>query len=149
MHIWAVYGFLTIFAVLLSVYGSDGRRSDDTPLIASITLLAMWVCSNLSHWFIPHPYTQLIPTLDSLVAVSMAIGWRYRLRPWSVILVGLLLIDCVIHANFYSVGDWSFPARYAYDLKLNIVYIAQLLCVSFNGIKRSCISGWMSSFVVP
>lgn len=135
MHVWPFYGLATLLAVSAAAYGRRERRSGDT-LGAAFVLAALWGLWNLSHWFVPTPYNQFFPLLDYAVCAGMAWAWRRTLRSWKVLLILLFLAQCILHAAYFASTDHSFRVRYAYDLRQNLIYIAQLACVSTYGIRR-------------
>jgi hypothetical protein len=134
MHVWPFYGLMTVGAIMLARHGQKLRRSEDS-LGAAFLLGGLWLAWNLSHWFMPEPYNQYFPLLDSVTCVSLIWLWRTRYRAWKVCLILLFFIESLIHADYFAVGDHSHAARYAYDLKQNLIYIGQLACVSVFGVR--------------
>lgn len=135
MHVWPFYGLTTLLAVSAAAYGRRERRSQDT-LGAALVLAMMWGLWNLSHWFLTAPYNAYFPLLDYVACIGFAWTWRRTLRPWKVVLIALFLTECVLHAAYFDLGDRSRTAKYAYDLKQNLIYIGQLFCVSVYGLRR-------------
>lgn len=142
VHWWLVYGFLTG----LTIYIARRWRSEDT-LGAAYVLAGLWITSNLSHWFIPHPYNQFFPALDGFTAFLMALVWRKKPRVWTTVLIGLLLADCCVHAERFQHGD-THARRFRYDLSLNLIYGLQLTTVCAPGliarfrISRTPLGDW-------
>lgn len=135
MHWWPVYGAFTIGAYAVTHYGRRNRRSEDT-LGAAFVLTLLWLLWNCSHWFAPHPYSQFFPILDAFTCLCMIWLWRDRLRPWKVALILLFAGECLLHVEYFMVGDRSHAAKYVYDLKQNLIYIGQWSCVSLYGAAR-------------
>lgn len=118
------YGLLTAISVVICQFG---RRSGET-LGAAYVLALIWLLSNLSHWFLT-PYTQYFPFIDGFTASCMAWVWRREMTSWRITLILLFLVECLIHAEFFALGDFSRAANYLYTLKRNLLYISQLACV--------------------
>lgn len=131
MHWWIFYGLLTIGSVTTVFFRK--RRPRDT--LGAVFLLAiLWLAWNLSHWFL-EPYTQFFPVMDALATGSLVWLWKYRVNWWRGLLISLFLSECYIHAAYFALGDHSREALYAYNLKQNLIYAAQLACVTWAAIS--------------
>lgn len=108
---------MTILAVRLA-WAFETRET-------ALGLSGLWLISNLSYWFAPHPYSQFFPLVDYAACAVLALLWRNSLSPWKVALIGLLFADCCLHV-IYATGVMR---RFDYNLSLNMVYLAQLACV--------------------
>jgi heme/copper-type cytochrome/quinol oxidase subunit 4 len=72
--------------------------------------------------------------MDTIIAVVLVLAWRDSLVPWKVILITLVLMDCLIHVEFFMRNDTSFRSKYNYDLTLNLVYISKVACVAIPSV---------------
>ena len=123
MQWWPIYGALTASTVVAARWAiRHARRRSADALGAAYALLGTWVVTQISHWWVPHPYNQLFPAMDFLVMSVMAVAWRNRFQPWKVAMVALFLAQCVLHAYKFKTGLHN----YAYDLLLNLLYLGQL-----------------------
>lgn len=126
MHWWPIYGALTISTVVGARWAirRDRRRSADA-LGAAYALLGTWILTQVSHWWVPHPYNQFFPAMDYMVMVVMALAWRRRFRPWKVCMIALFLAQSIIHAYRAKSG----MNVWWYDFWLNRTYEGQLACI--------------------
>lgn len=126
MHVWPIYGVLTVSTVIAARWAihRDRCRAFDA-LGASYALLFSWLVTQASHWWAPHPYNQFFPAMDYMIMVIMALAWKQRFRPWKVALIALLLAQCVLHAYRAKTG----LSAWWYDFWLNRTYEGQLACI--------------------
>lgn len=120
----AFYGAVTLGVLLLTFQGRDRDARG-----AAIVLALLYVLTNICQVFVHHPYNQFYPILDGATAAALIWFWRWSLRPWKAALICFLLVDVLIHVGYFRAGDTGHDARYVYDLRLNLVFLAQWVCV--------------------
>lgn len=127
MHWWFIYGALTLAMLKLA-----WEARADLPGVwgAALILAATWSASNLAHFFLhPHP-REFYPVMDSLCAATFALSWGGLRRRYLGLLALLFVAQGLAHAVFYNFTPWDYAARYRYDLTLNLLYLAQLVCIA-------------------
>lgn len=134
-HWWWVYGFLTGCTLLIAQGTPQRRRGAISG--AAVILSVVWLFWNACHWLKPSPYNTYFPLVDAAVPILLAYLWRNSLEGWKVLLILLFLADLATHVSFWAAGDWSYHAKYGYDLTLNILWLAKLGTVSIAACQAS------------
>lgn len=135
MNGWtAIYGMLT----LVFVGATFLRRSPkDHALIAAGLLAAAWCVSAL---VLPHapPWLIVWPAVDAVTVGVMAVLYNRRHERWKLFVLIALLLQCILHANYWIVtliyGQLEYAHLWRYEAAVNFLFVVQLVSVGGPGI---------------
>ncbi len=97
------------------------------------TLLLMgWVLARVISVFWGPPESMVLyPLLDALFGAITFAAWKRRAEPWLIVLTGLFLFQCVLHAAFWL----AYPAPrslYVYVVANNAIFALELLTAGWG-----------------
>lgn len=121
-----IYGLATGL-VLLTALVSENVGLQKLALL----LLMAWASTNGVITVFGFDHASLLnPTIDALVAISVAVvGYKHRLKA-AIYVFALYLCVAAIHVGAFVLRETS---SYSYYAALNIVFLAQLGCVGAPG----------------
>lgn len=125
---WLFYAGLTLMALTLAM-GAGYYSHARSLRLAGCVLAALYLTTNVARQIgslhmLPYPF------LDTLALACFVFMYAREREPWQALMVVLFGIDMGLHGFFFQTGDYRPHAVYAYDLSLNLVYIAQLATVA-------------------
>lgn len=133
---WMFYAGLTAatIVVVMAAYGRDHLTFTGVPLAAAV-LLATFLISLLSLEALGPVHRAVYPAMDICAGSFFVLQWRANLKPWSLCLAMLFIMEMAQHAAYYTLPDHGYMSRYDYDLYLNANYVLQLASVALPSIQ--------------
>lgn len=131
---------LSAVAVIVAAFSRERH-----PVIMSMMLTASCLFYNAA-WLMgdPESWPARWAIGDAILFVIVTELWMRRMEAWKLCLCALLAFQGIMHLWFYSTGavHWD-----TYLLALNVSYLGQLLCVSWQGGKNAwnSVRHWFSA----
>jgi len=146
--LWPLIFFLALLvpvALNFVAWKKDGKEYDDAAGLTMIVVI-IWAMTNLFDLFYPFPESKsLHPILDVVGGLSSLLAYRHERKAWKLFLTGLFAGQLVAHVIF-GVALWLNPyaeLRLHYSLWLNVLFICQVVVLSFPG------GGYAARIVLP
>jgi hypothetical protein len=118
-HVWPIYG-----AAMVAITVRAWWVADRILLAAALVLLADWLASNLSRWFLPFDYRLIFQPSDFMFGLVFILMWARYERPWLAVVSALYIISGITGVVAYGPGS-----KFTYDLALNAAFLARLAVV--------------------
>lgn len=121
-------------AALILTLATMRWHHDQATVGIGVLLLALWAFSKVSiiqigYW----PTAAVGPFVNTVAVVICMLSWVARPRWWKLALGLLMEAKAVLHAVFWAMPEPSYDQTYAYIFSLNIIFAAELACVSMPG----------------
>lgn len=123
--------FFAIFALfaLIGTWGREGKAQ------VGVVLFACFVASNTLWWAFPIEWRPaLYPILDVLFALTCAKAGKETHSRVPVALISLSVMAVAANTAFGISGAGSWGQIHAYEITLNIIFVAQCLVTGFWGL---------------
>lgn len=143
---------LMLFASLLAIplalsimaSASDFKHYVDA-VLASVLLCIIWAFVTVCAHLLPFPQSKQYHMLVDLIALSLCVtAFMTQFQWWKLTLAGLFGLQLWAHVWFRGHWDPAAPdvsIGRTYILALNVLWLAQLLCVSVPGGRHVVLSG--------
>lgn len=133
-----LFACLVLIPLALNGYAFRGdiKRYADA-FGAALMIVGIWAVTNtLGFVFEPPASKAIVPLIDFAAGATMITAWVSHKERWKLILAGLFLGQCVIHAMFWIV--WlNYPSTdmlWRYQLALNVSWLLELCVVASPGV---------------
>lgn len=112
------------------------------PAMGLGTMLVLgWCVGRLSGALLePTDAVRLYPVMDALFGALAFLAWRQKREAWKLVLVGLFMTQCTLHAAFwlaYPVGgippEIAQAVLFRYIVANNMLFASELICVAWAG----------------
>lgn len=137
-----LFGALVCAPVALNYAASriDYSRYVDA-FFAAVMLCTIWATTNIIGAVFPFPDSKKFHSLIDLIGLSGAVAaYMTQRQRWKLILAFLFLAQLATHAGFWWLWNTDRAAitplgsiSYSYALVLNVLWLAQVVCVSTPG----------------
>lgn len=138
MSVWlnpVVVGFgIACAGVLILTLSTMRWHHDQATVGIGVLLLALWAFSKVSILAVGYwPTAAAGPVVNTVAVIICMLSWVARPRWWKLVLALLMEVKAVIHAVFWAMTEPSYAQTYGYILTLNLIFAAELACVSMPG----------------
>lgn len=122
------YGTFALFA-LIGTWGREGKSQ------VGVMLMLCWLASNVLWFAFPVEWRPAVfPVLDVLLALTCAKAHKETGSRVPLILIGLSVMAIAASTAFSISGAGSWRQVVAYEITLNIIFVAQCLVTGFWGL---------------
>lgn len=98
------------------------------PAAAGVLFLTL-ALSTVSALVLGPSYVQPFLLMDAVCAALFVWQWRTNDKQWSLALACLFGVQCVADASYQLSAPHSLAERTGYEAFLNVIFVAQLVCV--------------------
>jgi len=133
--------------VLILTLATMRWHHDQATVGIGLLLLALWAFSKVSILAVGYwPTAAAGPVVNTVAVIICMLSWVAQPRWWKLALGLLLEAKAVIHALFWAMAEPSYAQTYGYILTLNLIFAAELACVSMPGgrVAASLVGDWLS-----
>lgn len=124
---------IAVLAIDMAAWLRKSGGCGDAVACAGI-LLMTWAASNVMVALYTPPAAYLLyPITDAMAGATVMWMWFTKRARWKLVLVGLFLLQCILHVAFWLHEDKSYGVLYAYVLGINISFGLQLLVTAWPG----------------
>lgn len=88
----------------------------------------------------PTDAVRLYPVMDAVFGALAFLAWRQKREAWKMVLVGLFMTQCTLHAAFWLAyppdgvpPEVAQPILFRYIVANNLLFACELFCVAWAG----------------